>query len=113
MNLVIKCVAAVIIMIGVHFVSKTKNFYIAGLVLGFPGLSIIAYYFMYREQGVLKVRMTTYFAMLAVIPFFSFLVALNFALKKNNIFYSILISSVVWIVLSLIVIFIWNKKNLF
>lgn len=111
MNLVIKCVTAVIIMIAVNFVSKTKNFYIAGLILGFPGLSIIAYYFMYREQGALKVRMTTHFAMLAVVPFFCFLAALNFALKKNNIFYSILISSVVWIVLSLVVIFIWNKKN--
>ena len=95
MNLFIKCLVAVIVMIAVHYISKTNNYYITGLVLSFPGLSIISYYFMYKEQGVLKVRVTTYFAMLSAIPFVIFLLVLNLTLKKYNIFNSILVSSIV------------------
>lgn len=111
MDLFIKCAVAVIIMIAVHYISRTKNFYISGLVLSFPGLSILAYYFMYMEQGVAKVRSTTYFAMLSVIPFAIFLFVLNYSLKKNHIFISILIASGVWIILSLLLVIIWNKTN--
>ncbi|BAU29436.1 GlpM protein [Aneurinibacillus soli] len=67
MSLLIKCIMAVIIMVIVHYISKTNNYYIAGLILSFPGLSIIAYYFMYLEQGASKVRVTTYFAMLSAL----------------------------------------------
>ncbi|GFZ30252.1 membrane protein GlpM [Clostridium zeae] len=112
MNLLIKCIVAVIIMIAVHFISKSHNYYIAGLVLSFPGLSILAYYFMYKEQGASKVRVTTHFAMLSAIPFVMFLFALNYALKKYDIFNSILISSIVWIVFSSILIIIWKNLNI-
>jgi len=111
LNLFIKCFVAVIIMIAVDYISKTNNYYIAGLVLSFPGLSILAYYFMYMEQGVSKVRVTTYFAMLSAIPFVTFLLVLNFALKKYNIYNSILVSSMVWITASSILIVIWKNFN--
>jgi len=98
-------------MIAVDYISKTNNYYIAGLVLSFPGLSILAYYFMYIEQGVSKVRVTTYFAMLSAIPFVTFLLVLNFTLKKYNIYNSILVSSMVWITASSILIVIWKNFN--
>lgn len=103
---------AVIIMVIVHYISKTDNYYIAGLVLSFPGLSILAYYFMYIEQGVSKVRVTTYFAMLSAIPFVIFLLVLNYTLKENDIVHSILLSSIVWIMFSSILITIWKYKEL-
>jgi len=111
MNLFIKCAAAAIIMIAVHYISKTKGFYISGLALSFPGLSILAYYFMYMEHGVEKVRITTYFAMLSAIPFVTFLFVLNYSLKKNNIFISLLAASIVWIILSSVLVVVWNKAS--
>lgn len=111
MNLFIKCTIAVIIMIAIHYISKTRGFYIAGLVLSFPGLSIIAYSFMYMEHGIAKVRLTTHFAMLSAIPFVSFLFVLNYTLKKNNIFLSMLAASTVWIILSSILVVSWNKAS--
>lgn len=112
MNLLIKCIVAVIIMTAVHYISKTHNYYIAGLVLSFPGLSILAYYFMYKEQGVSKVLVTTYFAMLSSIPFVIFLLVLNFTLKKYNIVNSILVSSIVWGIFSSVLIIIWKHINI-
>ncbi|WP_165865909.1 GlpM family protein [Lucifera butyrica] len=100
---------AVILMGIVHYISKTDNYYIAGLVLSFPGLSILAYYFMYIEQGASKVRETIYFAIVSAIPFVIFLLVLNFTLKNYNIFKSILISSVVWGFFASILIITWKN----
>lgn len=98
-------------MVIVHYISKTNNYYIAGLILSFPGLSIIAYYFMYLEQGAAKVRVTTYFAMLSAVPFVIFLFVLNFVLKKYNIYLSILIASLVWVSISSMLIVIWKNYH--
>ena len=111
MDLFLKCLIAVIIMIAIHYVSKTDNYYIAGLILSFPGLSILAYYFMYLEQGAAKVRTTTYFAMLSSIPFLIFLIVLNLTLKKYNIVHSILIASTVWAICSSTLIVVWKYKE--
>lgn len=96
-------------MVIVHYIAKTDNYYIAGLVLSFPGLSILAYYFMFIEHGASKVRETIQFAMVSAIPFVIFLLVLNFTLKNYNIFKSLLISSTVWVVLSSILIITWKK----
>ena len=66
MDLVIKCSISVILMIIIDYISKTRNYYVTGLVLSFPGLSILAYYFMYVEHGVSKVRETIIFGKLQV-----------------------------------------------
>ncbi|WP_196605418.1 GlpM family protein [Pectinatus haikarae] len=109
MDLVIKCSISVILMIIIDYISKTKNYYVTGLVLSFPGLSILAYYFMYVEHGVSKVRETIIFAMASAIPFIIFLVVLYFTLKNYNIFYSILFSSLVWTAFSSVVIILWKE----
>jgi len=66
---------------------------------------------MYLEQGAAKVRATTCFAMLAAIPFAIFLLVFNYTLKKNHIFISIFTASAVWIILSSVLVLIWNKTN--
>ena len=96
----------------VHYIAKTENYYVAGLVLSFPGLSILAYYFMYIEHGASKVRETICFAIVSAIPFVIFLLVLNFTLKNYNICNSILISSMVWVFLSSILITMWKKFQL-
>ena len=97
------------IMVSVHYISKTANYYIAGLVLSFPGLSLVAYYFMYLEQGVSRVRETIHFALLSAIPFLIFLAALNFTLKNSDLLSSLLVSSMVWLLLSSILIIAWKN----
>lgn len=109
MTLLIKCVVASLIMVGIHFLSKTPNYYLSGLLLSFPGLSIVAYYFMYQEYGADKVRTTSAFAMCSVIPFALFLLSLNLLLKKHGIRVSLLCAGVIWVGLALTLAVIWKK----
>ena len=65
----IKCLAGALIMLAVHFISKSPVYFISAIMLSFPGLSMIAYYFMYQEHGAGQVVGTVKFAMFSQIPF--------------------------------------------
>lgn len=67
MALLWKCLVASLIMIGIDWVSKTPNYFLAGLMLSFPCLSMIAYYFIDHEYGVAQVSTTTTFALASVL----------------------------------------------
>jgi len=112
MDLLLKCAAAVLAMAGVHVLSRSSNYYAAGLALSFPGLSMLAYYFLYREQGGEKVRVTTEFALFAVIPFFLFLLSLHCSLRKHGIGGSLLISGGVWLCGASLLLTVWNRTHL-
>lgn len=109
MDLFIKCAAAVLIMVFIHFISKTPNYYISALALSFPGLSMVAYYFMYVEHGAEKVQDTTLFGLLSAAAFMIFLAALHLALRRFDIVPSLLISGGIWAVAALAAILIWNQ----
>ena len=61
MTLLFKCLTACLIMIAIHFLSRTPNYFISALLLSFPGLSMTAYWFMYRDLGAQKVIDTAHF----------------------------------------------------
>lgn len=111
MGLFAKCAAAVLVMVAVHFISATKNYYIAALALSFPGLSMAAYYFMYAEQGAARVQETASFALLAMVPFAAFLLTLGAALKKHAIVPALAASGCVWLLLSVCAILLWNRAK--
>ncbi|EOL9019675.1 GlpM family protein [Cronobacter dublinensis] len=76
MGLLIKALlgAAVVVLIGM--LSKTKNYYIAGLIPLFPTFALIAHYIVVTGRGVEALRTTVIFGMWAIIPYFVYLASL-------------------------------------
>jgi len=108
MKLLLKCAAADVMMAGIHFISGTPDYYIAGLMLSFPGLSMLAYYFLYREQGAEKVYATTSFAILSIVPFALFLIVLHLLVKGRGIGVSLAAAGAVWLAAALAAVALWN-----
>lgn len=111
MKLLLKCLLADGIMLFIHLISKSKSYFITGLALSFPGLSILSYYFMYAEQGAEKVRETTLFALLSLIPFALFLFSMSFLLKKYKIGVAITFSSLNWLASVILLVVLWNLRK--
>ncbi len=95
-------------MIGVHFISKTPNYYISAILLSFPGLSMVAYWFMYREHGAERVRETALFGIGAAVTFIIFLFSMNLLLKKHGIGASISLAGLIWLAAALVWTLIWK-----
>lgn len=109
--LVLKCAIAAAVMAVIHYVSKTSNYFLSAIVLGFPALSATAYYFMAVERGNADVRTTTFFALFAAIPFLAFLGGTHWALRQYNIVISLAIGIAVWLVLSILLVVLWKHLH--
>jgi membrane protein GlpM len=109
--LVLKCAIAAAVMAIIHFISKSSNYFLSAIALGFPALSATAYYFMAIERGSADVRTTTFFALFAAIPFLAFLGGTNLALRQYNIAISLAAGIAAWLVLSILLIVLWKHLH--
>lgn len=106
--LILKCTVAAGIMAVIHFVSKTPNYYLSAIALGFPALSATAYYFMSIDRGNADVKTTTFFAIFTTLPFLLFLGTTNIVLKSNNIVLSLISGLAIWLICTIIVVILWK-----
>ena len=100
----ISLIIAVIILLAIYFISKTKLFLIAALVANFPLFSIFTY----------SLSKTPKFTAL-YLAIFSFIVSISFLavylFGGQNKFYNIIIAISVWVLSSTTALFIFSKLS--
>lgn len=109
MYLLYKCIAGALIMLCVHFLVKSNIYYLTGLVVLFPIFSIPAYYFMFHEKGPLEIQKTNVFALCSLIAYVGFVLTVFFTVKRVGIATSLLLSTIVWFVLAITLLFVWKR----
>lgn len=87
-------------MVAIHFLSRTPNYFVSALLLSFPGLSMTAYWFMYRELGARKVIDTALFGSGAGLAFIVFLLTMAYLLRRHGIGAAMLGGVLVWLALA-------------
>ena len=76
MGLLLKATLGALIVVLIALLSRTKNYYIAGLIPLFPTFALIAHYIVATERGVEALRTTIIFGMWSIIPYFIYLASL-------------------------------------
>ena len=76
MGLLIKALLGALVVVLIGVLSKTKNYYIAGLIPLFPTFALIANYIVASERGIEALRTTIVFGMWSIIPYFIYLLSL-------------------------------------
>ena len=76
MGLLIKAALGALVVVLIGMLSKTKNYYIAGLIPLFPTFALIAHYIVATERGIEALRTTIVFGMWSIIPYFFYLLSL-------------------------------------
>ena len=76
LSLLIKVLIGALIVVSIHFVAYTKNFYIAALVPLFPSFGLFSYYIVGRARGIGDLKTTVVFGMFSLIPYLAFLMTL-------------------------------------
>ncbi|MFC3393413.1 GlpM family protein [Brenneria rubrifaciens] len=109
MGLMLKALtgAAVVLLIG--YLSKTKNYYIAGLVPLFPTFALIAHYIVATERNVAALRTTILFGMWAIIPYFAYLASLWYFSGVTKLSYSLAGALACWCITATALIVIWER----
>ncbi|MEI2265068.1 GlpM family protein [Erwinia sp. CGal63] len=76
MGLIFKAVLGALVVVLIGILSKTRSYYLAGLLPLFPTFALIAHYIVASERGIEALRATIIFGMWAIIPYFVYLLSL-------------------------------------
>jgi membrane protein GlpM len=71
MSLLLKCLLGAAAVLLIALLSKSKNFFIAGLVPLFPTFALIAHYIVGTERSAAELRTTALFGLWCLIPLFA------------------------------------------
>ncbi len=108
MYVLFKCLVGALIMLAIHYLAQTKHYYVAGLVLMLPAVSLPTYYFMHLERGAAAVQATALFGMLSVFAYLAFLAGLYWAEKRFSIVQSMALALAAWTVVAFALLLIWK-----
>ncbi|MEQ4922397.1 GlpM family protein [Proteus hauseri] len=109
MGLFLKALIGALVVVLIAVLSKTRNYYIAGLVPLFPTFALIAHYIVGSERSIEALRTTIIFSMWAVIPYMVYLVSLYFMLNYVKLFTALSGAVLCWIIAAWVLVLVWNK----
>ena len=109
MIVLFKALLGAALLVGLHYLTKTRNYYLAHLALSCPLLSVFAHYFIGTERNAEALRQTLWFGMFALLPFLAYLVALYFGANRMRLPTALGVASLVWLVSAAALTILWPK----
>jgi len=99
--------AAVVLIIAA--LSKTKNYYIAGLVPLFPTFALIAHYIVGKGRSIDDLKTTIVFGMWSIIPYFVYLATLYVMVDRLRLEASLAVAAVAWLMAVTVLVSVWVR----
>lgn len=108
MGIVLKALIGALVVVLIGILSKTRNYYIAGLVPLFPTFALIAHYIVGSERSIEALRTTLIFGMWAVIPYLIYLVSLYFLINRLRLPLALGTAVLCWVAAAWVLIALWS-----
>jgi len=98
--------AGVVLIISI--LSKSKAFYIAGLVPLFPTFALIAHVIVYQQKGAEALQKTALFGLWSLIPYAIYLVAVYVLATRMSMWSCLGLATLCWVVAAAGLIYGWQ-----
>jgi len=79
------------------------------LVPLFPTFALIAHYIVGTERTMEDLRVTALFGLYSLIPYAAYLIAVYYFSYKFNLFWTLSIATLVWLIFAFILLIGWTK----
>ncbi|ROO10338.1 hypothetical protein BK673_11335 [Pseudomonas fluorescens] len=109
MDLFFKALLGAAVVLIIAALSKTKNYYIAGLVPLFPTFALIAHYIVGKGRSIDDLKTTIVFGMWSIIPYFVYLATLYVMVDRLRLEASLAVAAVVWLMAATVLVSIWVR----
>ena len=106
--LFLKCTLGAAVVLLISVLSKSKAFYIAGLVPLFPTFALIAHVIVSQQQGAEALRKTALFGLWSLIPYAFYLLIVYILATKMSMWWCLGIATLCWIVAAAFLIYGWQ-----
>ncbi|MEI1681297.1 GlpM family protein [Acinetobacter baumannii] len=106
--LFLKCMLGAGVVLIISILSKSKAFYIAGLVPLFPTFALIAHVIVYQQKGAEALQKTALFGLWSLIPYAIYLVAVYMLATRISMWSCLGIATLCWVVAAAGLIYGWQ-----
>ncbi|MFT4021114.1 MAG: GlpM family protein [Acinetobacter sp.] len=103
-----KCLLGALVVLFISILSKSKTFYIAGLVPLFPTFALIAHVIVSQQQGAEALRKTALFGLWSLIPYAIYLIAVYVLATKMSMLACLSSATVAWVIAAAILLYGWH-----
>ncbi|WP_369310913.1 GlpM family protein [Providencia rettgeri] len=107
-SLLLKCLIGAVAVLIIALFSRSKVYYIAGLVPLFPTFALIAHVIVVQEQGREALRKTALFGLWSLIPYGMYLLTVYLFATKMTAWGSLSLATIVWIITAAILVYVWQ-----
>lgn len=108
MSLLLKCLLGAAAVLVIAVLSKTRNFYIAGLVPLFPTFALIAHYIVGTERSAADLRTTALFGLASLLPYAVYLLAVYGLALRLPLAGTLAVATLAWCVAAGVLLLLWN-----
>ncbi|HEY9104257.1 GlpM family protein [Chitinimonas sp.] len=99
--------AAVVVLIAL--LSKSKSFYIAGLVPLFPTFALIAHYIVGSSRSPADLRTTALFGLWSLVPYAVYLLGVYYFSVRMNLLATLGLSTLGWLAATGLLLTVWLR----
>ncbi|HUB89527.1 MAG TPA: GlpM family protein [Dyella sp.] len=110
MNLLIKALIGALMVLLIGVLSRTRNYYIAGLLPLFPTFALMAHYIVGSERGTHDLKTTILFGMWAVVPYLAYLASLYGLVDRFRLVPALLMALLVWTLTAAGAVWLWQRQ---
>ncbi|MBV4503114.1 GlpM family protein [Pseudomonas shirazensis] len=111
MDLVFKAALGAGVVILLALLSKTRNYYIAGLVPLFPTFALIAHYIVGKGRSIEDLKTTILFGMWSIIPYFVYLLTLYVLVERMRLEASLALATLAWLIAATLLVTVWVRLH--
>lgn len=106
--LFLKCMLGAGVVLIISILSKSKAFYIAGLVPLFPTFALIAHVIVFQQKGAEALQKTALFGLWSLIPYAIYLVAVYILATRMSMWSCLGLATLCWLVAAAGLIYGWQ-----
>lgn len=111
MALLIKALAGALVVVVIQLLSRSRTYYIAGMVPLFPTFALISHYVVGTERTAGELRRTILFGALSLIPYSVYLASLYVLVGRWTLRASLLGAVLCWTIAAAVLIVIWQRTG--
>src|SRR5215467_11443206 len=108
-SLFLKCLLGALAVLLIALLSRTRNFFIAGLVPLFPTFALIAHYIVGTERSAADLRTTALFGLWSLLPYAVYLIAVYWLSVRLTLAATLLWASLAWVASAAVILVVWSR----
>lgn len=106
-SLFLKCLLGAAAVLVIALLSRSKSFFIAGLVPLFPTFALIAHYIVGSERSAADLRTTALFGLWSLIPYAVYLAAVYWLSARFALVATLLMATGAWVLAAALLLLGW------